>query len=78
MVYTSSVIISVKIPKKLKKEAEELGIEIPDLLRKALEEEVRKRKLELLKEKLLEAKDVLSKIDIERFVRHIRENREEG
>ncbi len=77
MVYTSSVIISVKIPKKLKKEAEELGIEIPDLLRKALEEEVRKRKLELLKEKLLEAKDVLSKIDIERFVRHIRENREE-
>ncbi len=76
MVYTLSVVISVRIPKKLKKEAEELGIEIPDLLRKALEEEVRKRKLELLKEKLLEVKDVLSKIDIERFVRHIRENRE--
>lgn len=74
--YTLSVVISVRVPKKLKEEAEKLGVEISELFRKALEEEVRRRKLELFKKKLIETRDVLDKIDIKRFVRHVREDRE--
>jgi len=44
-------------------------------LRKALEEEVRKKEVMILKKELKEVQ-ILDKIDIERVVRNIREDRE--
>ena len=67
---------STKIKKELKEEAEKLGINISEVLRKALEEEVRRRKLEKLKKRLEELSDILDKIDIDRIVKSIREDRE--
>lgn len=70
------VTISVKVRRELKEEAERLGVKISEVLRRALEEEVKRRKLEELKKKLEKVSDALNKIDVERFVRHIREDRE--
>ncbi|RLF02760.1 MAG: hypothetical protein DRJ64_08985 [Thermoprotei archaeon] len=70
------VTASTKIRRELKEEAEKLGINISQFLRKALEEEVRRRKLERLRKRLEEISDVLEKIDIERVVENIREDRE--
>lgn len=52
-----------------REEAERLGINISRVLRKALEDEVRRRRLE-------EISDILDKIDIDRIVKNIREDRE--
>lgn len=72
------VTVSVKVRKELKEEAEKLGIRISEVLRRALEEEVEKRRLEMLAEELEEIGEALERIDVERFVRHIREGREDG
>ena len=70
------VTISTKVRRELKEEAERLGIKVSEVLRRALEEEVRRRKLEELRKKLDELDDVLEKIDINRIVEAIREDRE--
>ncbi len=70
------ITISTKVRRELKEEAERLGIRISEVLRRALEEEVRKRKLEELKKRLNEAGETLGKIDINRIVQSIREDRE--
>lgn len=67
---------STKIRRELKEEAEKLGINISQFLRKALEEEVRKRRLERLRKRLEEINDILEKIDIEEVIEDIREDRE--
>ena len=41
----ASTVISIRVDEKLKKELEELGIDYPELVRKYLEEVVRKEKL---------------------------------
>ncbi len=71
-----SVVVSVRVPRELKEEAERLGIRVSEVLRRALEEEVRRRRLELLSKELDKVSEVLEKIDVERFVRHVREDRE--
>ena len=70
------VTVSTKVRRELKEEAERLGIKISEVLRRALEEEVRRRKLEELRKKLDELDDMLEKIDINRIVEAIREDRE--
>jgi len=70
------VTVSTKVRKELKEEAEKLGINISAVLREALESEVRRRKLEKLKSKLEEISDILDKIDMNRIVKSIREDRE--
>jgi len=72
----SYVTISVKVRRELKEEAERLGIKISEVLRRVLEEEVKRCKLEELKKRLEKVSEALDKIDVERFVRHIREDRE--
>jgi hypothetical protein len=56
--------------------AGELGIDISEFLRRKLEEEVERREVELINRRLDPLKDVLDAIDVERVVRHIREDRE--
>jgi len=70
------ITVSTKVRRELKEEAERLGVKISEVLRRALEEEVRRRKLEELEEKLSEVGEALDKIDIDRVVKSIREDRE--
>jgi len=69
------VTVSTKVKKEVKEEAEKWGIKISEFLRNALEEEIKKRKIELLKEKLEEVEDTLDKLDVDRIVKSIREDR---
>ena len=70
------ITVSTKVRRRLKEEAERLGVRISEVLRRALEEEVRRRKLEELEKKLGEVGEALDKIDIDRVVKSIREDRE--
>ena len=70
------VTVSTKVRRRLKEEAERLGVKISEVLRRALEEEVRRRKLEELEKKLGEVGEALDRIDIDRVVKSIREDRE--
>jgi post-segregation antitoxin (ccd killing protein) len=72
----SYVTVSVKVRREVIERARTLGIDVSGLLRRALEEEVERRELERLKQRLEGLKDVLEAIDVERVVRHIREDRE--
>ena len=72
------VTVSTKVRRRLKQEAERLGVRISEVLRRALEEEVRRRKLEELEKKLGEVGKALDRIDIDRVVKSIREDREGG
>jgi len=70
------VTVSTKVRKELRDEAKKLGINISEVLRRALEEEIKRRKIKLLKKKLENLKNALDKIDINRVVNHIREDRD--
>ncbi|GBC71009.1 hypothetical protein HRbin02_00784 [Candidatus Calditenuaceae archaeon HR02] len=69
------VTISTKVQKKLKEEAQRLGVKVSEVLRHALEEEVRRRKLEELEKKLENLGIALDKLDINRITQMIREDR---
>ena len=70
------ITVSTKVRRELKEEAERLGVRISEVLRRALEDEVKRRKLEELEEKLGEVGEALDRIDIDRVVKSIREDRE--
>jgi post-segregation antitoxin (ccd killing protein) len=72
----SYVTVSTKVRREIVERARRLGINISEFLRKKLEEEVENREFELIKKRLEEIRDVIEKIDIERIVKHIREDRE--
>ena len=71
------ITISAKISKELKRKIDELGISPSEVIRRALEEEVRRRTRELLKERLKEVSSILSKVEREEWIKAIREAREE-
>ena len=70
--------VSTKIPRELKEKMKELKIRPSKLLRKAIEDEVRKREAERLKEEIERLKPILDKISVEEVVRGIREDRTRG
>lgn len=72
------VVVSGKIPKALKEKIKKLGININRVIRRALEEEVKRREEALLKESIENAAEILRKIDTKRIVKSIREDRESG
>jgi len=72
----SYVTVSVKVKREVVERARMLGIDVSGLLRRALEEEVERREVERLKQRLEGLKDVLEAIDLERVVRYVREVRE--
>lgn len=47
-------------------------------IKRELREEAEGRRLEMLEKELEELSDALERIDVERFVKHIREDRENG
>jgi LytS/YehU family sensor histidine kinase len=70
------VTVSVRIRRELLEEARRLNINISELIRSTLENEVRRHRLILLEERLKGDKEILDKINIEDNVRFIREDRE--
>ena len=70
------VTVSIKVRRELKEEAERLGVNVSEVLKRALEDAVKRKRIEILKRRLDEVSPVLKKIDIESIVRSIREDRE--
>ncbi|MEM3437418.1 MAG: hypothetical protein QXP55_02625 [Nitrososphaerales archaeon] len=71
------VTISVKVPLELKEKLKKLGIKPSNLIRKAIEEEVKSREVERIKGEIEVLKPLLDKISIEEVVKSIREDREQ-
>ncbi len=72
----SYVTVSTKVRREVVEKARMLGISISEFLRMKLEEEVKRRELELIKQKLDSLRDVLEALDVERIAGHVREDRE--
>ncbi len=73
---TQCVTVSTKIPKQLKEKMQRLKIKPSKILRKALEDEVKKREVEELKEEIKKIQPILDKISIQDIVKSIREDRD--
>ena len=73
---TQSVTVSTKIPKQLKEKMQQLKIKPAKILRKALEDEVKRREIEELKEEITRLKPTLKKVSMDDVVKGIREDRD--
>lgn len=71
------VTVSVKIPTMLKEELQRLGIKPSKLLRKAIEDEVKRKEVERIRSEIESLKPILAKITAGTAVRSIREDREQ-
>ena len=71
-----SVTVSTKIPKQLKEKIQKFKIKPSKILRKALEDEVKKREVEELKVEIDKLKPILDKVSVEDIVKSIREDRD--
>jgi post-segregation antitoxin (ccd killing protein) len=67
--------VSTKIPQEVKEKMKELKIKPSKILRKAIEDEIRKREAEKLKEDIERLKPVLDKVSMEEVVKGIREDK---
>jgi len=70
-------IISVRIDKNLKEKAKELGINIKDVVEKALKEEIAKRKAEKIKKLAEKLSELMKDVTPEEFARLVKETRYE-
>jgi len=68
--------VVVRIPQEIKEEIRRYEIQVSTVVRKALEEEIRKKKLEELKKAAGRLGELLAKIPNEEIVKSIRETRE--
>ena len=68
--------MSTKIPKPLKEKMVKLKIKPSKLLRKAIEDEIKRKEIEELEDEITKLKPVLDKISVEHIVRSIREDRD--
>jgi len=71
----TSVTITVRVPKELKEDIGRYGVEVSKVVREALEEEIRRRKLEDLRKTAGELGEFFAKISDEQIVQSIRETR---
>ncbi|HIH69224.1 hypothetical protein [Methermicoccus shengliensis] len=71
------VTVSARIKRELKDEMDRLGIKPSEVIRKAIEESIRKKKMEILKSRLKEAEEILKKVGEEGWIEAVRESREE-
>ncbi|BDB98554.1 type II toxin-antitoxin system CcdA family antitoxin [Saccharolobus caldissimus] len=72
-----SDVISVRVKKELKKKAEELGINIREVVEKALEEAIREKEKEELKDMAMKIKELMKDVSEDDWVRAVRESRDE-
>ncbi|OYT51548.1 hypothetical protein B6U66_03790 [Candidatus Bathyarchaeota archaeon ex4484_135] len=71
----ASTTVSVKVPKELKEELERYGVDINEVIRRALEEELKRMKLQEAAKMIDEASKILLQIPEEEIIRSIREDR---
>ena len=73
----STAVLSMRVNRRLKEEeAERLGIDVRSVVEKALEEEIRRARMERFKKLLREALEAID-VSEEEWVRTVREIREE-
>ena len=65
------IVISVRIPVELKRKIDKYGIRVSDVVRRSLEEEVRKREVEELKEEISKISHILKKVPPESILEDI-------
>ncbi|KYH39890.1 MAG: hypothetical protein AYL33_007030 [Candidatus Bathyarchaeota archaeon B63] len=70
------ITVSVKVPIEVKEKLEKLGIKPSKILKRAIDEELRRREIEEIEDKLKELKNVLNRFSREFIVESIREDRE--
>jgi len=73
----SMVVVSARIPKELKMKVKKYGINISEILRKALGEEIRRRELDEIKALLREFKEGVRNVSKEEIIGVIREPHKE-
>ncbi|MCH4816222.1 MAG: type II toxin-antitoxin system CcdA family antitoxin [Saccharolobus sp.] len=72
-----SDVISVRVKKELKKKAEELGINIREVVEKALEKAIREKEKEELKDMAMKIKELMRDVSEDDWVSTVRESRDE-
>jgi len=72
----SLVTVSAKIPEELRRKMEKMSIKPSEIIREAIENEVKRREVEELREILEEARPILAKLSVERAIRSVREDRD--
>lgn len=70
-----STVISIRVPDETKRDIDRYGIEVSAVARKAIEEEIRRRKLEEAVEAAEELGDYLSRVPEHQILDWIREDR---
>lgn len=70
-------LVSVRVDKETKELINKLGINVSETVRKALQEEIRRRREEDLAEGLKKAKLILIKVPDQDIVRAVRETRDQ-
>jgi predicted transcriptional regulator len=70
-----SAVISIRVPDETKRDIERYGIEVSSVARKAIEEEINRRKLEEAAKAAEELGDYFSKTPEEQILQWIREDR---
>jgi len=70
------VTVSAKIPKQLKEKMKQLKIKPSRVVRKAIEDEIKRKEIEAIKEEINRLKPILEKVNMDDVVKSIREDRE--
>ncbi|RLI44628.1 hypothetical protein DRO69_06955 [Candidatus Bathyarchaeota archaeon] len=70
--------VTAKVPVELKKKLRESGVNISQLVRRAIEEEIKRREEKALRTLAKEASQLLKKIPPDEFTKAIRETRDEN
>ena len=73
----STVMLSVRVKRRIKEKAERLGIDIKAVVERALEEEVRRAGRERFRKIVEEYLKAMEKISMEEWIRAVRESRRE-
>ncbi|MDT7892603.1 MAG: type II toxin-antitoxin system CcdA family antitoxin [Thermoproteota archaeon] len=72
-----SDVLSVRVNKELKKKAKELGINIREVVEKALENAIKEKEKEEIKGIAMKIKELMKDVSEEDWVRAVRESRDE-
>ncbi|AWR96055.1 type II toxin-antitoxin system CcdA family antitoxin [Acidianus brierleyi] len=72
-----SDVISVRVSKELKKRAQELGINIREVVEKALDNAIREKEKEEIKETTMKIKELMRDVSEDDWIRDIKESRNE-
>ncbi|HID06420.1 MAG TPA: DUF4145 domain-containing protein [Armatimonadetes bacterium] len=73
----STTVLSVRVRKELKEEAERFGVDFRSVVERALEEEVLRRKVEEFKRVVDRGLEAMGGLSAEDWVRAVRKGREE-